>query len=95
MVMTKIPEKIRRRVTKKIGKENWELDQVLANLRTELEAREACGQLCVGTDSSYFKSNPIVPQLKRCLKFVAIRLIKRFKFKQRDIKDPCVLLFGE
>ena len=47
MVMTKIPEEIRLQITKKIGKENWELDQVLANLKIELEAREACGQLHV------------------------------------------------
>ena len=32
MVMTKIPEKIRLQIIKKIGKENWELYQVLANL---------------------------------------------------------------
>ena len=58
MVMTKIPEEIRLQITKKIGKENWELDQVLANLKIELEAREACGQLDVDRQSgSHFKSS--------------------------------------
>ena len=58
MVMTKIPEEIRLQVAKKIGKENWELDQVLANLKIELEAWEACGQLHVDRQSgSHFKSS--------------------------------------
>ena len=42
MVMTKIPEEIRLQITKKIGKENWELDQVLADPKIELDAQEAC-----------------------------------------------------
>ena len=58
MVMTRIPEKIRLQITKKIGKENWELDQVLANLKIELEAQEVCGQLYVDRQSgSHFKSS--------------------------------------
>ena len=59
MVMTKILEEIRLQITKKkIRKENWELDQVLANLKIELEAREACGQLHVDRQSgSHFKSS--------------------------------------
>ena len=58
MVMTKIPEEIRLQITKKIGKENWELDQVLAYLKIELEAQEACGQLHVDRQTgSHFKSS--------------------------------------
>ena len=58
MVMTKIPEEIRLQITKKVGKENWELDQVLANLKIELEAREACCQLHVDRQlGSHFKSS--------------------------------------
>ena len=58
MVMTKIPEEIRLQITKKIGKETWELDQVLANLKIELEARKECGQLHVDRQSgSHFKSS--------------------------------------
>ena len=58
MVMAKIPEEIMLQITKKVRKENWELDQVLANLKTELEAREACNQLHVDRQSgSHFKSS--------------------------------------
>ena len=57
-VMTKIPKETRLQITKKIGKENWELDQVLANLKIELEAREARGQLYVDRQiGSHFKSS--------------------------------------
>ena len=54
--MTKIPEEIRLQVTKKVG--NWELDQVLADLKIELKAREACDQLHVDRQSGlHFKSS--------------------------------------
>ena len=44
MVMKKIPEEIRLLITRKISKDEWRLERVLDVFKSELEAREQCGQ---------------------------------------------------
>lgn len=45
IIMSKVPEEIRLIITKGIKGEDWGLDGVVEIFRTELEAREKCGQL--------------------------------------------------
>ena len=42
--MKKIPEEIRLLITRKINKDEWRLERVLDVFKSELEAREQCGQ---------------------------------------------------
>lgn len=44
MVMKKIPEEIRLLITRKISRDEWRLERVLEVFKSELEAREQCGQ---------------------------------------------------
>ena len=42
VVLAKIPEEMRLLISRKVGKDNWEMDKLLKEFKAELEARERC-----------------------------------------------------
>jgi len=42
IIIEKIPHEIRLIVTRKLGKENWKIEELMENLKFEIEARESC-----------------------------------------------------
>ena len=45
MILAKLPQEMQLLISRKVGKDNWKLDDLLREFRIELEARERCSLL--------------------------------------------------
>ena len=64
IMMAKIPEDLRLILSRQFSGENWNLDELLKALKTELEARERCASSSVGISSRSTQVNPPLPRWK-------------------------------
>lgn len=62
--MAKIPGDLRLILSRQFSGENWNLDELLKALKTELEARERCASSSVGISSRSTQVNPPLPRWK-------------------------------